>query len=394
MRTIRRSDAACGRCSPAVVINDKRIFPVRVESRRQAYHTLNLRTVFRREVPLLHCAHIYLVQNGLHRIGKQNGCFLLHIIRIGNSHTGIATTDIGGNRRIVLRQVEGRNHIFLKRQHFKTLRLRHIAIDMSAIFVRCIEVDTAVYTVPLQEVDGRIEIARDGISLFRGLVHNECLSIEIIGDGMLAAVFPYSVKSHRTADYQKLSAVGRVSRPVYIRVPRHQRICLQRSQIQLEDGSKRERTLSDIRFRGGTQEFLAVRGYIIQINGMAAVSETFGKSGDRVVPNEIVAGTRIGNPVVGMQQPLQRTAYRFSLIIRRVNKIVFCRRPCKISLGNIFQQHFLAHGSRVEHNQIIPLPACYGIIKLIAAGHPTHFLIGSGQYHPARLQFGQFTTCP
>ena len=111
--------------------------------------------------------------------------------------------------------------------------------------------------------------------------------------------FPYSVKSHRTIDYQKLSAVGRVSRPVYIRVPRHQRIRLQRSQIQLEDGSKRERTLSDIRFRGGTQEFLAVRGYIIQINGMAAVSETFGKSGDRVVPNEIVAGTRIGNPSSG-----------------------------------------------------------------------------------------------
>ena len=122
---------------------------------------------------------------------------------------------------------------------------------MSAIFVRCIEVNTAVYTVPLQEVDGGIKIACDRTDLFRGFVHNERLGIEIIGDRMPAAILPYSVKSHRTAYYQKLSAVGRVSRPVDIRVPCHQRIRPQRSQIHLEDGSEGERTLSDIRFRSG-----------------------------------------------------------------------------------------------------------------------------------------------
>ena len=83
---------------------------------------------------------------------------------------------------------------------------------------------------------------------------------------------------------------------------------------------------------------------------MAAISESFGKTGGRVVLNEIVAGTRIGNTVVGMQQPFQRTADRFPLIIGRVDKIIFRGRPCKIPFGNIFQQHFLAHGNRVEHN--------------------------------------------
>ena len=34
---------------------------------------------------------------------------------------------------------------------------------------------------------------------------------------------------------------------------------------------------------------------------MAAISESFGKTCGRIVLNEIVAGTRIGNTVVGMQ---------------------------------------------------------------------------------------------
>ena len=73
---------------------------------------------------------------------------------------------------------------------------------MSAIFVRCIEVDTAVYTVPLQEVDGRIEIARDGINLFRGLVHNEGLSIEIIGNRVIATILSDATERFGAAGQQ------------------------------------------------------------------------------------------------------------------------------------------------------------------------------------------------
>ena len=207
LSAVRRSDATRGRRGTAVVINNQRIFLVRVEIGRQTHHTLYLRAIGSREVPLFRLAQLYPVEDGLHRIGKQGGNLLLRIIQVSHARAGIASTYVGSHRRIVLRQREVENHILLQRQHLVASGLRGVAIDVLAIAIGRIEVDAVVRTVPLQELNRRVEVTGDGLHLLRSQVHDERLRIELIGDGMIAAVLTDAVEGCRATRNKKLLAV-------------------------------------------------------------------------------------------------------------------------------------------------------------------------------------------
>ena len=265
---------------------------------------------------------------------------------------------------------------------------------MPAIPIGRIEIDTSVHTVPLHGRHRRIEIARDSLHFLCSQIHNECLGIKVIGNGMFTAVLADASEGGRTAGHQKLFPVRRVGGTSQISIPGDQRICLQGGQINLEKRREGERASSDVRLGSAAQQFLAIRGNIIQIDVVTTVGQTLGKSRRHIVFHEIIAVTRIGDTVVRMQETFQRATHLFALVREHINKIVFCRRPAEISFGNILQQHFLTHRGRIEHNQVILLLAHNRIIELVAVGHPVHLFIGIGQYHPAGLYLGQLTTGP
>ena len=220
------------------------------------------------------------------------------------------------------------------------------------------------------------------------------MGIKVIGNGMFTAVLADASEGGRTAGHQKLFPVRRVGGTSQISIPGDQRICLQGGQINLEKRREGERASSDVRLGSAAQQFLAIRGNIIQIDVVTTVGQTLGKSRRHIVFHEIIAVTRIGDTVVRMQETFQRATHLFALVREHINKIVFCRRPAEISFGNILQQHFLTHRGRIEHNQVILLLAHNRIIELVAVGHPVHLFIGIGQYHPAGLYLGQLTTGP
>ena len=265
---------------------------------------------------------------------------------------------------------------------------------MPAIPISRIEIDTSVHTVPLHERHRRIEIARDSLHFLCSQIHNECLGIKVIGYGMFTAILANASESRRTARHQKLLPIRRVRSTSQISIPGDQRICLQGGQINLEKRREGERASSDVRLGSAAQQFLAIRGNIIQIDVVTTVGQTLGKARRHIVFHEIIAVTRIGDTVVRMQETFQRTTHLFALVREHIDKIVFCRRPAEISFGNILQQHFLTHRGGIEHNQVILLLAHNRIIELVAVGHPVHLFIGIGQYHPAGLYLGQLTTGP
>ncbi len=263
---------------------------------------------------------------------------------------------------------------------------------MTAISIGRIEIDTSVHTVPLHERHRRIEIARDGLHFLCSQIHNEGLGIKVIGNRMFTTVLADASESGRTAGHQKLFAVRRIGSSSQIGIPSHQCICLQGGQINLEKRRERERTSSDVWLGSAAQQFLAIRRNIIQIDVAVTIGQTLGKSRRHIVFHEIITVARIGDTVVRMQETFQRATHLFALVREHIDKVFFRRRPAKISFRDILQQHFFTHRSRVEHNQVVLLLTHNRIVKLVAVGHPLHPFIGIGQYHPAGLHLGQFTT--
>ena len=208
--------------------------------------------------------------------------FLLRVVRISYARAGVSSAHIGSHNRIVIRQREGSNHIFFKRKHFKAARLRNITVDMPAIPISRIEIDTSVHTVPLHGRHRRIEIARDSLHFLCSQIHNECLGIKVIGYGMFTAILANASESRRTARHQKLLPVRRVRSTSQISIPGDQRICLQGGQ-SISKEKRGERASSDVRLGSAAQQFLAIRGNIIQIDVV-----TYRRSGARKVRRHIV----------------------------------------------------------------------------------------------------------
>ena len=92
------------------------------------------------------------------------------------------------------------------------------------------------------------------------------LGIKVIGYGMFTAILANASESRRTARHQKLLPVRRVRSTSQISIPGDQRICLQGGQINLEKRREGERASSDVRLGSAAQQFLAIRGNIIQID--------------------------------------------------------------------------------------------------------------------------------
>ena len=122
---------------------------------------------------------------------------------------------------------------------------------------------------------------------------------------------------------------------------------------------------------------------------MAAVGQPFGKTGSKVILHQVVAVARIGDTVVGMQQPFQRTAHLFAFVRPCKNQVVFGRRPRERAVRDVLQQHLFTHRGRVEQHQVVLFLAHHRVVELAAAGHPAHPFAGVGQYYATGLHLGQ-----
>ena len=137
---------------------------------------------------------------------------------------------------------------------------------MPAIPISRIELDTSVHTVPLHGRHCRIEIARDSLHFLCSQIHNECLGIKVIGYGCSPQFLPMPRKQTDASTPTKLLPIRRVRSTSQISIPGDQRICLQGGQINLEKRREGERASSDVRLGSAAQQFLAIRGNIIQID--------------------------------------------------------------------------------------------------------------------------------
>ena len=166
--TIGRSHAARGGRGAAIIIDDQRIFLLRIEGRRQTHHAFNHGAIGCRKVPRLHFAQFYLVQPFLHRIGQQSGLAFLAVVQIGHTGTGIASTHVGHQRGVVIGHREIADDILFQRQHLERCLPGVVTINVLAILVGSIEIDTAIGTIPRGIDNGRIEVTGDRGYLFGG----------------------------------------------------------------------------------------------------------------------------------------------------------------------------------------------------------------------------------
>ena len=204
-----------------------------------------------------------------------------------------------------------------------------------------------------------------------------------------AAVLADAAEGLGAANQHQLTAVGRIGSGVEVGVLTHQRIGLHRGQVELEQGSQAVRTLGNVGFRGGTEQFGTVPGDVVQIDGARTVCQTLRQTSLQVVLHQIRAVTRAGDTVVGHQHALQGTAHLLAFVRGRINQVVFRGRPAEPSFRQVAHHCFLAHRGRVEDDQIVLFVTRHSVVELAAHGHPTGIGGHVRMNHAPRLHLGQ-----